>query len=108
MLLQTNAMNQLPKELYADGSAAMNTLNQVAGAAGTAVAITIFTLGQNTFAVGMPEAPQPEIIAAGIQYAFYFITSISVIGLICSFFVRSSVEKVPEKTEIVEEAAVEA
>lgn len=39
---QTNALNQLPRELYADGSAAMNTLNQVAGAAGTAIAIIIY------------------------------------------------------------------
>ena len=46
---QTNALNQLPRELYADGSAAMNTLNQVAGAAGTAIAITVFTAGQKSF-----------------------------------------------------------
>lgn len=105
---QTNAMNQLSKELYADGSAAMNTLNQVAGASGTAVAITVFTLGQNAFTAGTPGAMQPEIIAAGIKYAFYFIMAISVIGLICSFFVKSSIESSTEKAETVEEAAIEA
>ena len=47
---QTNGLNALPRELYADGSAAMNTLNQVAGAAGTAIAITLFTAGQTSFA----------------------------------------------------------
>ena len=46
MPAQTNAMNQLPPKMYADGSAAMNTLTQVAGALGTAIAITMFTLGQ--------------------------------------------------------------
>ena len=46
---QTNGLNALPRELYADGSAAMNTLNQVAGAAGTAIAITLFTAGQTSF-----------------------------------------------------------
>ena len=70
---QTNGLNALPRELYADGSAAMNTLNQVAGAAGTAIAITLFTAGQTSFAQGTPDAAQGEVIAAGIKYAFYFI-----------------------------------
>ena len=78
---QTNGLNALPRELYADGSAAMNTLNQVAGAAGTAIAITLFTAGQTSFAVVAPDAAQGEVIAAGIKYAFYFITGISVVAL---------------------------
>ena len=77
---QTNGLNALPRELYADGSAAMNTLNQVAGAAGTAIAITLFTAGQTSFAQGTPDAAQGEVFAAGIKYAFYFITGISVIA----------------------------
>ena len=81
MPAQTNAMNALPRELYADGSAAMNTLNQVAGAAGTAIAITLFTAGQSSFAINFPDAAQ-EVLAAGIKYAFYFITGISVVGLL--------------------------
>jgi DHA2 family lincomycin resistance protein-like MFS transporter len=88
MPAQTNAMNQLPRELYADGSAAMNTLNQVAGAAGTAIAITLFTSGQNGYVIDFPNASQPEILAAGIKYVFYFITGISVIGLISAFFIK--------------------
>ena len=85
---QTNALNQLPRELYADGSAAMNTLNQVAGAAGTAIAITLFTAGQNGYVIDFPDASEAEILAAGVKYTFYFITGISVVGLICSFFVK--------------------
>lgn len=106
---QTNAMNQLPRELYADGSAAMNTLNQVAGAAGTAVAITLYTLGQNSFGAMTPGAAQPEVIAAGIHYAFYFLLGISVIGLVCSLFVRSSTEPGVEKVAVEEkvEPAIE-
>ncbi|MDT3995260.1 MFS transporter, partial [Mammaliicoccus fleurettii] len=46
MPAQTNGLNQLPPQLYADGSAAMNTLMQVAGSAGTALAITLYTIGQ--------------------------------------------------------------
>jgi MFS transporter, DHA2 family, lincomycin resistance protein len=88
MPAQTNAMNQLPRELYGDGSAAMNTLNQVAGAAGTAIAITLFTSGQSSYLVDFPDANQPEVLAAGIKYAFYFTTGVSIVGLIGSFFVK--------------------
>ena len=89
---QTNGLNALPRELYADGSAAMNTLNQVAGAAGTAIAITLFTAGQTSFALVAPDAAQAEVLAAGIKYAFYFITGISVVALICSLFMKKPSE----------------
>lgn len=106
---QTNGLNQLPRELYADGSAAMNTLNQVAGAAGTAIAITLFTSGQTSFAADFPNAAQPEILAAGVKYAFYFVAGISVVAFICSLFVKSASEikaKTPAavKTEAVRES----
>lgn len=89
---QTNGLNALPRELYADGSAAMNTLNQVAGAAGTAIAITLFTAGQTSFVLVAPDAAQGEVIAAGIKYAFYFITGLSVIAIICSLFMKKPSE----------------
>jgi MFS transporter, DHA2 family, lincomycin resistance protein len=87
---QTNALNQLPRELYADGSAAMNTLNQVAGAAGTAIAITLFTAGQTGYVMDFPNASEQVVLAAGIQYTFYFLTGISVVVLICSLFVKKT------------------
>jgi MFS transporter, DHA2 family, lincomycin resistance protein len=87
---QTNALNQLPRNLYADGSAAMNTLNQVAGAVGTAIAITIFTMGENRHVTDFPSATEPEVLAAGVKYAFYFITGIAVLGFISSFFTKNS------------------
>lgn len=90
MPAQTNAMNELPRELYADGNAAMNTLNQVAGAAGTAIAITLFTAGQVSFAASTPNAAAPEVLAAGVKHVFYFITGISVVGLISSLFIRKA------------------
>lgn len=106
---QTNGLNQLPRELYADGSAAMNTLNQVAGAAGTAIAITLFTSGQTSFAADFPHAAQPEILAAGVKYTFYFVAVISVVAFICSLFVKSASDskakaQVAVKTEAVRES----
>ncbi len=96
---QTNALNSLPRELYADGSAGMNTLNQVAGAAGTAIAISLLTAGQSSFAAGAPDAAQGEVLAAGVKYAFYFITGISVVAVICSLFMRKPSE-VKEKSPV--------
>lgn len=90
---QTNALNQLPRKFYGDGSAAMNTLNQVAGAAGTAIAITLFTSGQASFTAGNPAAADPVVLAAGIKYVFYFITGISVVTLVLSLFVKKPSEK---------------
>ena len=40
---QTHALNQLPSSMNADGSAVMNTMQQLAGAIGTAVASTLIS-----------------------------------------------------------------
>lgn len=90
MPAQTNAMNELPQHFYADGSAAMNTLNQVAGAAGTAIAITLFTAGQKNYITEFGANNPPEFLAHGIHYAFYAVLVAGVIGLIGSFFVKNS------------------
>lgn len=90
MPAQTNALNQLPRHLYADGSAAMNTLTQVAGAAGTALAITLFTVGQNKYITEFGAANPAEFLAHGIHFAFYAVLVWGVIGLIGSFFLKNS------------------
>lgn len=88
MPAQTNGMNQLPRELYADGSAIANTLQQIAGAAGTAVAITLLMKGESNFLENNLQASVEQSVAAGTNFAFYFTLIISVIGLISSFFVK--------------------
>lgn len=90
MPAQTNALNQLPAQLYADGSAAMNTLTQVAGAAGTALAITLFTAGQNKYIAEFGSANPAEFLAHGINYAFYTVLVTGVIGFIGSLFIKNS------------------
>ncbi len=89
MPAQTNAMNVLPREWYADGAAAMNTLNQVAGAAGTSIAITLFTTGQNKFMAKFPSGSPQEMLAAGTQTAFTFVAVVAVIILVLSFFTKN-------------------
>ena len=88
MPAQTNGLNELPRELYADGSAVMNTLQQIAGATGTALAITFMIHGQNVFLETSPSASAAEMIAAGTKYAFYFIAGFAIVGFIASLFVK--------------------
>ncbi|WP_445182692.1 DHA2 family efflux MFS transporter permease subunit [Pseudonocardia sp. Cha107L01] len=50
--LVTDALGQLPKDLDSHGSAIVSTLQQVAGAAGTALFITVMTLASSNAAGG--------------------------------------------------------
>ncbi|MFS0782116.1 DHA2 family efflux MFS transporter permease subunit [Bacillus sp. 1P06AnD] len=92
MPAQTNGLNELPRELYPDGSAVMNTLQQIAGAIGTAIAISIMAAGQNSFmnSAANPANPSliPEALTAGVQNAFLFAFAASVIGLVLAFFIK--------------------
>lgn len=100
MPAQTNALNQLPKDLYPDGTALMNTLQQVSGAIGTAVAITIMSSTQSIYmqTVSDPNSTSaiPEALTAGVQNAFTFGLVLAVVGLVISFFIKS-VHLAPEK-----------
>jgi DHA2 family lincomycin resistance protein-like MFS transporter len=92
MPAQTNGLNQLPRELYPDGTAIMNTLQQVAGAIGTALAVSIMTAGSKTFMEGVDNVADPANIplalTAGIQNAFIFAMVVAVIGLVVAFFIK--------------------
>ena len=90
MPAQTNAMNSLVPQKFADGSAALNTLTQIAGASGTAVAITMFTIGQNNYIKEFGATVPAEFLAHGIHTAFIVVSVVSVLGLIGSFFVKNS------------------
>ncbi|WP_400162027.1 DHA2 family efflux MFS transporter permease subunit [Brevibacillus sp. TJ4] len=92
MPAQTNGLNQLPRELYPDGTAIMNTLTQVAGAVGTAVAVSIMAAGQARF---LAQSPNPEdplqlqiAFTTGVQSAFLFGTIAAAIGLFIAFFLK--------------------
>ncbi|MBZ5752428.1 DHA2 family efflux MFS transporter permease subunit [Metabacillus sp. DBTR6] len=92
MPAQTNGLNQLPPELYPHGTAVMNTLQQVVGAIGTAVAISILTGGMEKYLHGS-SAPgkQAEIanaMTAGSQNVFLFTMIIALIGMVIAFFIR--------------------
>ncbi|MFK9120333.1 DHA2 family efflux MFS transporter permease subunit [Peribacillus frigoritolerans] len=89
---QTNGLNQLPPELYPHGTSIMNTLQQVGGAIGTAVAISILTGGMEKYLDGSSDSTNLTEIAnamtAGSQNVFLFTMIIALIGLILAFFIR--------------------
>jgi len=92
MPAQTNGLNQLPPHFYPHGTAIMNTLQQVSGAIGTAVAVSILSAGQTRFLSNVADAENPENILAGftygVQHAFIFALVLSLIGLVISFFIK--------------------
>jgi EmrB/QacA subfamily drug resistance transporter len=110
MPVSTNGLNQLPKRLYPHGTAMNNTLNQVAGAIGTALMVTIMSNRAESDAkelgtTAMKHLTAPPTKAAlaemkqqimmqsmlnGINHAFLIATFIASIALVLSFFIKRS------------------
>ncbi|MBK1787701.1 DHA2 family efflux MFS transporter permease subunit [Prauserella cavernicola] len=78
--LMTEALGSLPDHLYSHGSAILATLQQVAGALGTAVFITVAALGS---AAG---AASPD--ADGLHTSFIVAGCIGLLALVAALFVR--------------------
>ena len=92
MPAQTNGLNQLPKNLYPDGTAIMNTLQQVSGAVGTAIAMTIMSASKDNYMKGVTD-PSDQLanaagLTAGVQDAFIFGLILACIGLVLSLFIK--------------------
>ena len=75
--LMTDALGVLPDRLYSHGSAILTTLQQVGGAAGTALFVTVMANASQSG--GAPDMP-------GIHAAFLAAAVISVVAVIASFF----------------------
>ena len=75
----TFALRNLPGDQYGDGTAVINTLQQLSGAVGTAVASTLITFGQ---------AALPDDIAQGTangtQWALYLNFALGIIMFLCA------------------------
>jgi len=78
--LMTDALSALPDRLYSHGSAIMTTLQQVAGAAGTALFITVMT--KASASGGAPDMP-------GVHAAFVTAAVIGAVAVVLAFFTAS-------------------
>ncbi|WP_336649643.1 MDR family MFS transporter [Kocuria rosea] len=84
--LFTAGLGALPTRLYSHGSAMVGTLQQVAGAAGTALFVTVLTLSAAGAAAAGASAP--EATEAGVRSAFLCGGIISLLAVVGSFGVR--------------------
>jgi DHA2 family lincomycin resistance protein-like MFS transporter len=83
----TTALNPLPPSLYSHGSAILATLQQVAGAAGTAMLVAVMAGRAATLTAGgaAPLAAQE----AGLQTAFTVAAVVALGGVVCALFLTS-------------------
>ena len=82
MPLNTAALNALPKELASHGSAVNNTIRQLAGAIGTAVIVTIYSMQLTKVSIGTSEG---YVTATNTTYFFMLI--VAIIAFIIVWFV---------------------
>ncbi len=108
MPVMTNGMNSLPSRMNPHGTAINNTLNQVSGAIGSALLVSVMTSRTKIHAEELAEKamskltgqPSPEELAQlkaqiatqatvdGINDSFFIATFIAAIALILAFFVK--------------------
>ncbi len=113
MPVSTNGLNQLPRRFYPHGTAMNNTMNQVSGAIGTALLVTVMSTRTETHATSiaadmmksassassqptgaaLEEIKQQITMMAmleGINDAFFVATFIAALAFILAFFIRRS------------------
>lgn len=85
------SLGSLDRSLYSHGSAVLNTLQQVGGAAGTAVLISIYsTFLHSGEARGLSTA---EAGAPGTNAAFFVAACISIVPLVLAYFVQKPADQ---------------
>ncbi len=86
---QTNALNALPQAYNADGTAILSTLQQTAGAAGTALASVILSYGaKKAYNAGID-----NIYVYGVNYGFMLCLVFVFIGLFAALQLKTTLEK---------------
>lgn len=93
--LMTTALGSLPRHLYGHGSAILNTLQQLAGAAGTAILIAALAFGTRAAAAGGADTAQAT--ADGAHTAFLVAGVMAVLVLLASPFVSRVAEQQQEE-----------
>ena len=84
--LFTAGLGAVPPRLYSHGSAILGTVQQVAGAAGTALLVAI--LSARTATLAASGATLDAATAGGVRAAFLAGAMISLLGVVGAFFIR--------------------
>src|SRR5690606_33322215 len=83
--LMTTGMNPLPPRLYSHGSAVMSTLQQVGGAIGVALLVTVMSSRAASFGAAVaPELAQ----AAGLRSAFAVGAGFALVAAVLTLFLK--------------------
>lgn len=87
--VQTNTLNALPKPLYPDGIAISQTSQQVAGAIGIAIMVSIFSAKQETYLSTVADDLSASA-AAGSSVVFTISFVLAVINVLLSLFLKKT------------------
>ncbi|HHO5062396.1 TPA: MDR family MFS transporter [Staphylococcus aureus] len=80
--MTTQALNALPKEYVAHGTAMNNTIRQISAAIGTGILVTLMTqLGTSTPIKGV------NGMIAGLDFTFYIVACLAFGGVLLAFFI---------------------
>jgi len=93
--LMTSALGSVPPKLYPHASAIVNTLQQVSGAAGTALFITLFTVAATANVADSPLAA----LADGVGTAFRVGAAINVAAIVLALFLRKAPASVSNQAD---------
>ncbi|MCG2621267.1 DHA2 family efflux MFS transporter permease subunit [Arthrobacter sp. I2-34] len=88
--LFTAGLGAVRPELYSHGSAIVGTVQQVAGAAGTALFVTVLSV--QSAALSAAGQTQTVAVAGGVQAAFLTGAVISLAAIVGAFFIRKPAE----------------
>ncbi|MFU8946517.1 MDR family MFS transporter [Mycetocola zhadangensis] len=88
--LFTSALGSVRPHLYAHASATVSTVQQVAGAAGTALFVTL--MSTTTAALASDGATEVSAAAGGVQSAFFVGAIISLLAIVGAIFVKKPVD----------------
>ena len=101
--VMTNGLNTLPIKEYPHGTAMNNTLQQVSGAIGSALLITVMNTRATAAAEDIaksgvnPAEIMTSSLMEGINYTFFISTFIAAVALLLTFFIKKPKRFVTEE-----------
>ncbi len=100
------SLGSLPRRLYSHGSAALNTLQQVGGATGVAVLVSVYSVS-----VHQGEATGVDISVAGVEgahNAYLLAAGFALVAAVAAWFVRRPADDLEEDADTAEQIRVDA
>jgi MFS transporter, DHA2 family, lincomycin resistance protein len=85
--VQTNTLNSLPRQYYPDGIALTQTIQQVAGAVGIAIMVSLLAAKQNSYLGTVANEPT-QAAAAGSSLVFTISLILAIINIVLSLFIK--------------------